>query len=164
MRHFHTKMSSMLEQPIARELLGAVEHVYGRNLVACSIFGSYARGTQTPESDLDLLIVADNLPDGRMKRVSEFTAVESMLRDSDLAHIDLSPIIKSQAEADAGSPLFWDMTDYAIVLFDRGSYLQTLLNRVRERLRRLGAQRIQKGNAWYWVLKKDFVPGEVFEV
>ncbi|HWP57484.1 MAG TPA: hypothetical protein VNL14_06340, partial [Candidatus Acidoferrales bacterium] len=45
-----------------------------------------------------------------------------------------------------------------LLLYD--SYLQ----RLRERLARLGARRVWRGNAWYWDLKPDFKPGDVFEI
>jgi len=39
-----------------------------------------------------------------------------------------------------------------------------VLERVRERLRELGAQRKQPGTVRYWDLKPDFRPGEVIEI
>jgi hypothetical protein len=42
--------------------------------------------------------------------------------------------------------------------------LKGILERVRSRLQQLGAQRIHRGNAWYWDLKPDFKPGEIFEL
>ena len=63
-----------------------------------------------------------------------------------------------------GSPLFLDMVDDARILLDRGDFFQRELNGLRERLARLGARRIWKGNAWYWDLKPDYTPGEVFEI
>lgn len=35
-------------------------------------------------------------------------------------------------------------------------------DRLRARLSQLGARRIWRGNAWYWELKPDLKPGEVF--
>jgi len=43
------------------------------------IFGSVARRTPNPESDLDILVLADRLPHGRMARVKEFEPVEQAL-------------------------------------------------------------------------------------
>ena len=47
----------------------AVLEVYGPRLISLAVFGSWARGTASPESDLDLLVVASDLPPSRMKRV-----------------------------------------------------------------------------------------------
>jgi hypothetical protein len=42
--------------------------------------------------------------------------------------------------------------------------LKDFLNRLDHRLKQLGARRIRRGNAWYWDLKPDFKPGEIFEL
>ena len=159
-----TPYAKIDDRTIFDTLLTAVKQYYDVDLFSCAIFGSYARRVQTPESDLDVLIVADKLPNGRMKRVRQFDEVERALRDSNMGKIDISPIFKSREEAKAGSPLFWDMTEYVIILFDREGFLEALLDKTRDRLECLGAKRVQRGNAWYWILKEDFTPGEVFEL
>ncbi len=128
------------------------------------IYGSMGRGTATPESDVDFLIVAEGLPKGRIPRVQDFLKVESQLREEFDFHFELSPILKTPAEVQMGSPLFLDMTEDAILLFDRESFFERFLDGLRERLRKLGAKRIWLGNAWCWDLKPDYQPGEVFEI
>jgi hypothetical protein len=39
-----------------------------------------------------------------------------------------------------------------------------VLRRLAERLEALGAERRRLGKLWYWVLKRDYRPGEVIEV
>lgn len=148
------------------DLLAAVEAEFGQSLVTLAVFGSVARGTATPESDLDVLIVADGLPDGRMNRVAAIDRVEETLVRLDAAHarLRISPVIKTPVEAARGSPLYWDMTEHVLILRDRDGFLARTLERVRARLAALGARKVVRGNAWYWVLKKDFAPGEVFEI
>ncbi|RJQ07210.1 MAG: nucleotidyltransferase domain-containing protein [Bacillota bacterium] len=48
-------------------------------MVAAAVFGSVARRTPGPDSDVDLLVVAEPLPDGRIPRVAEFRPVEDEL-------------------------------------------------------------------------------------
>lgn len=50
----------------------AVEEVYGPRLITLAVFGSVGRGAAGPESGVDLLVIARELPYGRMARVSEF--------------------------------------------------------------------------------------------
>ena len=45
---------------------------YGDRLAALAIFGSWARGTATPASDLDLLVVGEPLPPSRKEREFSF--------------------------------------------------------------------------------------------
>ena len=68
-----------LLQPLTASLTDACRGQYADRLVSVVLFGSAGRGTTNPDSDIDLLIVADPLPDGRVARVQEFTAVERRL-------------------------------------------------------------------------------------
>jgi|SRR5690554_46560 len=44
----------------------ACYQVYGENLITLAVFGSVARGTPNPLSDIDLLLIARRLPSGRL--------------------------------------------------------------------------------------------------
>lgn len=134
---------------------------YQDNLVSLAIFGSVARGTPGPESDLDLLIVCRHLPRGRGKRMADFTQVEGALAP-DLAQLaatgiqtTLSPVIKTAAEAQMGSHLFLDMVHDVIVLHDPDGFLMQLLAETRAALQQQGARRVQQGSRWYWQLHAD---------
>ena len=149
-------------------ILAGLRATYGPRLVACAVFGSVGRGTPRYGSDIDLLLVVRGLPDGRFNRVEEFLPVETQLepalRAGEAGHppIALSPVFKTPAEVEAGSPLFLDMIEDARILYDPDGFLTHYLDRLRTRLRQLGARRIRRGNAWYWELKPDLEPGEVF--
>ena len=164
-----TPMQERVQHALER-LQAACLREYGDRLVSLVVFGSVARGTAGPESDIDLLIVADPLPDGRVARVRAFAGVERDL-ESDLAAarrdgwvVNLSPVFKTPAEVGAGSLLFLDMIEDAIFLHDRGGFMRGSLDGFRQRLTGLGARRVWRGNAWFWDLKPDYKPGEVFEI
>jgi hypothetical protein len=53
--------------------------LYGGRLLAQAVFGSVAWGTQGPDSDIDLLLVADPLPHGRMARVGDWRSFAAPL-------------------------------------------------------------------------------------
>lgn len=163
----------MLKEKFAeleKNLLAEVQDFYGQRLVSFVVFGSCGRGTYRPDSDFDFLLVIENLPRGRMRRMAEFMEVEKKL-DQLLASLAregiqtyLSPILKTPEEAQAGSPLFLDMVEDGRVLFDRDGFFAGILARLRQRLKELGAQRIWRGDSWYWVLKPDYQPGEEFSL
>ena len=102
--------------------------------------------------------------------MEEFQKVEDALRPllrSFETHgylIDLSPLIKTREEALRGSPVFLDMVEDAIIVYDKKGFFEGVLGRLRKKLAVLGAKRVWQGNAWYWDLKPDFRPGEVFEL
>lgn len=156
--------------PLESAIVDACRAHYGNRLVSVAVFGSVGRGTPRHDSDLDFLILAEGLPAGRMRRSDDFAAVETILApalaraaDAGIAPL-LSPVIKTPEEASQGSPLFLDMIDDARVLFDRDNVLRKVLLKLRERLDRLGARRIWRGNAWFWDLKPDYRPGDEFEL
>ncbi|MBI4611272.1 MAG: nucleotidyltransferase domain-containing protein [Candidatus Rokubacteria bacterium] len=155
-------------EDLLEQLLVEVTATYGPRLVACAVFGSVGRGTPRGDSDIDLLLVVRGLPRGRLKRVEEFLVVESRLdpalkpAEPGGAPIGLSPVFKTPEEVEAGSPLFLDMVEDARILYDPEGFLAAHLDLLRIRLRELGARRVRSGNAWYWDLKPDLKPGEVF--
>lgn len=123
-----------------------------------------------PDSDLDVHIVADDLPNGRVARAQDFEPIEKALAGELTAARSLgfatecSPVFKTRAEVLAGSPLFLDMTDDARILYDREGFFRGALDRLRQRLADLGARRIWRGNAWFWDLKPDYQAGDLFEL
>lgn len=148
----------------------ACQDFYGLRLVTVAVFGSVGRGVPRPDSDIDILIVAEPLPDGRIRRVEEFLVVEEKLRttlseaQSSGIYTYLSPIFKTPAEVRQGSPIFLDMLEDAGILYDRGGFFARELEKLRRRMAGLKAKRIWKGDAWYWDLKPDFRPGDIFEI
>ena len=143
-------------------LLVICQSFYGDRLVSLVVFGSVGRGTPRPDSDVDLLVVADPLPDGRIPRVREFDAVERSVASVGAADFArrLSTIFKTPVEVRRGSPLFLGMLDDGRLLYDRGGFFAGELAALKERLDKLGSKRIWKGDAWYWDLKPDFKPGD----
>ena len=139
------------------------EH-YGARLISLIVFGSVGRGTSRPDSDIDLLLVVKDLPNGRIARVKEFTPIEIAIGTAIKTHFDLSPVFKTPEEIATGSPLLLDMIEDSRVLFDRDDFFQRAMKNLNERLQRLGARRIWRGNAWYWDLKPDYRQGEIFEI
>jgi len=156
---------------LEKKLLSEILLFYGERLISVVVFGSVARETQGFDSDLDLLIIAKGLPQGRMKRMREFDPIEEklepvlrLLREKKGINTYISTVIKSPEEAEKGSPLFLDMVEDAKILFDREGFFKGVLEELRNRLRKLGAKRIWRGNAWYWDLKPDYKPGDVIEL
>lgn len=151
-------------------VLQACKLYYGSRLAALAVYGSVGRATPRADSDIDLLLVADDLPDGRIARVEEFRVLADRLQPLfDLAahlgiHTRLAPIFKTPRELRLGTPLLLDMTEDARILHDPDGCLADTLDRLRDRLRELGSKRVWKGDEWYWDLKPDYKPGDVFDL
>lgn len=157
-------------EKLLAETLRAVQSHYRERLVTLAVFGSVARRTQRPDSDIDLLLVCEKLPPGRMRRVKEFEKVEKRLAPHLLAlnregiSTFLSATFKTPDEVKRGSLFYLDLVDDARLLYDRDDFFKNFLHGLRRRLSELGARRIWRGNSWYWDLKPDFKAGDVFEL
>jgi hypothetical protein len=98
----------------------------------------------------------------------QFEAVDTVTLDSRKAvwgptppAPEISPLIKTPTEVEAGSPLFLDMTDWREILFDRDHYLQRYLAALKERMRTNGTERRMAKGGYYWVYKPNLQPREV---
>lgn len=168
--HLLKKPLTLGFEKLVRQLCDLSIDFYRDRLFSFIVFGSVGRRVMRPDSDIDFLVVADRLPDGRLRRIAEFEAIEGRIRrDLERARADgirtsLSPVLKTPSEVRLGSPLFLDMVEDSQILFDRDQFFQKELDLLRNRLAQLGARRIWRGNAWYWDLKPDYKYGDEFEL
>jgi uncharacterized protein len=163
------KPSPALE--IAAQYTAALKSYFGQRLVAVVLYGSVARGDATPESDVDLLIVAAELPPSPRARNRILVELEEEFLPALLAPIhrqgrtiEVSTRIKTPDEAEQFTPLYLDLTEDAVILYDRGDFFQNIMDRLRQRLVELGAQRLQQGTVRYWKLKPNYRWGEVIDL
>ncbi|MEX0568609.1 MAG: nucleotidyltransferase domain-containing protein [Candidatus Njordarchaeota archaeon] len=157
-------------RPIIGKLVKRLEDFFCERLFSVVIFGSIARGDWRSDSDIDILIVADGLPKSRLERQKIFILIEEDLRndleglwDEGYYH-DFSPILKTPEEAQKISPLYLDLVEDAIILYDKNDFFKNILLRLKKRLENLGAKRIFIGKKWIWDLKPDYKLGEVIDL
>jgi predicted nucleotidyltransferase len=155
---------------VVSELFKALLAKWGDRLVSLVVYGSVARGEAGRDSDLDLLVVGRGLPRSRFKRHDLFEEAERELEElmerlwSEGYHLDFSPIILDVVEARRHRPLYLDMVVDAVIVFDRDGFFKSVLDEIAEKLKALGAERRRVGRLWYWILKRDYKPGEVIEI
>ena len=61
---------------ILREIKEELSHHYGKNLLKTLLYGSYARGTQGPESDIDIAVVLEG-------EIDKYQEVENLVELTD---------------------------------------------------------------------------------
>ena len=157
-------------RPAAERYAEHLVSTLGDQLVAVALFGSVARSDAGAGSDVDLLIVARNLPAGQFARKRLLAPADAAF-EADVAaaesagvEVRLARIVRTPGEAARIIPLYLDMTEDAVMLVDRGGFFAGVLDRLRASLRRSGAKRVRLGSTWYWDLKPDFVLGDVVEL
>ncbi|VVM05999.1 hypothetical protein MAMC_00906 [Methylacidimicrobium cyclopophantes] len=139
-------------------------------LVSVVLFGSVARGEADRYSDIDLLLVIEGLPRGRFARMARLEEVAGEIEASRAElwrrgiYVDFSVLALTPEEAIKTRPIYLDMVEDGILLWDRGGFFTHILERLRERLKALGSRRLRKGRTRYWVLTSTIRPGERIEL
>jgi predicted nucleotidyltransferase len=138
----------------------------GERLVSLVLFGSVARGQARPDSDVDLLVVAAGFPHSLAERRKPLldTWDRARVRDG-LPPIPWNLVTKSPEEARYHSPLYLDMVEDGVPIFDRDGFFAAILAAMQARMRELGSRRVfLPDGGWYWDLKPDFRAGDVVEI
>jgi hypothetical protein len=77
---------------------------------------------------------------------------------------DFSEIIKTREQAQKRCYLYLDLSEDAIILFDKEKFFEKLLNEFRLWLRQMGSiRKVFKGYR-YWDLKPDFKAGDTVDL
>lgn len=145
---------------------------YGDNLIGLLLFGSVARGDWDKDSDIDLLIVLRRLRKSKRDTLREIIELRRELRGSqeyrDCVSMGYYPTVEAypleMEEARRFRRMYLDALTEGTVIFERESFLTELIGRFQERLRDIGARRIEIPSVGhYWVLG-DIKAGEVLEL
>ncbi|MBM4176938.1 MAG: nucleotidyltransferase domain-containing protein [Ignavibacteria bacterium] len=140
---------------------------YDDRLVSIILFGSVGRDKFHPESDVDILIILEDVPIGRYNRFFEF--YENVYLNTEDDRIDLikkgmnlqvSPVIKTKEEAKYGSPLFIEMVDGCKILYDRDDFFKDVLNNLEAKMKKYGSKKIEFKGGYFWRLKSDYTWGD----
>jgi len=160
----YNEIVGLFTQMVERRLEGTI--------TSLAIYGSVARGNVKTGSDIDFLLIGEDLPENYHERVDMILPILDEIERSDPylnvtergAPVDIQFLILSKEEAKQTRPVFIDMVEDARIEFDDG-FLREKLDQIRERMAELGSKRVYLSDgSWYWDLKPDLVPGEVFEI
>ncbi len=159
-------------EPLVQEFLRLLRERFGDRVVAALVFGSVARGTARPDSDVDLCLVMRDLSPSRYRRHQAVAPVVEALRmtPSYLELVgrgyapDLATILYTPEEMTETKPIFLDMVEEGEILLDDGT-LRNKFDSLRERLRELGSRKVSlPDGTYYWLLKPGLRFGDVIEL
>lgn len=101
------------------------------NIISAAIYGSWARGTDTEDSDIDILLVSDELAfkkHRRGKEVAQMKGCLSLGTPTDILFLTSDECISNFKNH---NPLFLDIAAEGIILMDNNAFLQGLMEETR---------------------------------
>ena len=118
---------------------------------AALLFGSWVRGVQSPDSDIDLLVVAENINPKRHRRGEEIAKLKRYLPELPL---DILLVTKDEVVSNFinHNPLFLDIAEDGIIIFDDGNFLHDLVAETRDYVRKRKIRRF--GDGWIFPVEK----------
>ena len=118
---------------------------------ATVLFGSWAKGTETLDSDVDLLIVADNINPKRHKRGTEIGEIKRCLPG-----LALDILLHTKEEVISNfinhNPLFLDVAEDGKIILDDGEFLWNLISQTKDYVRQRDIKRF--GDGWIFPVEK----------
>jgi hypothetical protein len=141
------------------------------DIKSLAVYGSVARGSATTSSDVDILLICEDLHGSVGSRIGKLYEIESGLEDElgwlrkHEIYTGLSFYPLRKEEAKRIPYLFLDLTEEAVILYDEDRFLEKLLLGLKTKLLRQGAKRVFLGkDHWYWDLKPDYKFGEMVAI
>jgi len=151
--------------PILELAIVKLFEVLGSRLESIVLFGSLSTGKTKPESDIDLLVVARDLPEKYSERTSIIREVVSSTLMDELIirtwkergiYTDLNILLIDTREAHVTHPFYLDMTKNCIIIYDKNELMSKKIVEVKEKLEKIGAKRFEEPDgSWYWILSPE---------
>jgi hypothetical protein len=106
-----------------------VEH-YRERLISVVVFGSIAKKTFGPASDIDLLLVFTDKRGNYEEFSDYYDNVESKLVFPEGFHIEINPIFKSKGQLSVKTPYLWN-TEF-LILYDREGFFREFMAKLKK--------------------------------
>lgn len=140
-----------LAKDIKRALLTRGKESVPFDIVAALLFGSWAEGTETLDSDIDFLVVADGINPKRHRRGAEIAHIKHCLPG-----LSLDILLLTEQEVLSNfrnhNPLFLDIAEEGIIILDKENLLENLILELRNYIKQKGIKRF--GDGWMFPVGK----------
>jgi len=112
---------------------------------SAAIYGSWAKGTQKEDSDIDILIISDEVSPRKQKRGREIAAIKERLS----VYVPLDILLLTTKECLSNfrnhNPLFLDIACEGIVLLDEDDFLKSLIEETRAYISERKLRKLEDG-------------------
>ncbi|MCK4263700.1 MAG: nucleotidyltransferase domain-containing protein [Candidatus Aminicenantes bacterium] len=146
----------MKKNSIYKPLIGHLLDAFGSRLKAVVLFGSRARKQSKEDSDHDIFLAIENLPDNQLERQKE---IRKAIWD---VPIRINTISKTPEEIERNlTPLMLEVCVDGICLYGN-DYFEPYMEKALDALRNSGLTRKRVGREWYWHFDK--IPRKEWEL
>ena len=145
------------------QFIKELQRHFKKQLVSAVLFGSVARQTVKEDSDVDLLLVIQNLPKGRLARrqlLEPFFEARSKKGCNTIFNCHL----KTPKEAEKIIVLYYDFPTDAKILHDTKNFFKKIIEKVARHIQKTGAIRKKWGKFYYWDLKPGAKATDTFDI
>ena len=144
-----------LIEPICQAVIQRLRETLGEKLISVALFGSYARGDSHPGSDIDLLVIAEQLPEHPVERMQWLHKLIVPVTKKRVGFVGWTP----EDFSSAFPSLYLDLGLDARILFDPNGFFSERLERIKEIIEEAGLYRVQNGRNFAWRFKKPLQHG-----
>jgi len=140
---------NMNDENALKRIVDRIRVKLGEDVISIVLFGSMTRGDFTESSDIDMLVIARNLPDNwreRDKILLELAEIGSDHRRP--VHITLTDEYEMNASVEQGAPLVFGLHDANRVIFGRDRFFEKLMKRFDDNMKRWDVRKIRNGE-WF---------------
>ncbi len=156
--------------PIIVKTTRLLRENYADRLQSVCVYGSVARGTASASSDVDMLVVVEGIRGSVGKRLEELYESVAPIEDErrflyrNELFTDVSFFPLSRDEASRFLPIYLDIIDEGVIVFDKEGFLEKVLSQCRSLVRKAGGQKVVKNGRWFWRLDPKMPIGEEIAV
>jgi predicted nucleotidyltransferase len=137
---------------ILNELKKNLEEEFKKNFTGLVLFGSFAKGTQKLNSDIDILLTFNNLPQSRTKRFRLIRPIIMQLEEK--YDIYINPVI-AQEDKLSKSHLLLDIAQYAKILLDKNGKIKKHFEDIKNDYKNGLVKKIVRDNHYVlWISEK----------
>ena len=136
-----------MKTEIISELTEILKQKFNQDLLAIVLFGSIVKGNFTATSDIDVLVVCENLiKDWRVRDKMTLELTEEIeLKYATSIHMVLVSKDEISHSIESVSPLMLEIYEANEVIYEKDSFFTQLLNDFEKNLKNLHAIKIEKG-------------------